>query len=271
MVKCGSCGLEVSDDLENCPNCGNDLNKSEEIVVEVEDSLKCNNCGAELKEGNSFCPKCGNKIESEEKTSLKCENCGSALPDNTLFCSTCGAKVNTVKTVTKKHCPNCGNELDDEATFCDECGSNVFTGEKTKHEVISNASFADKIDLNTIIKPSVIALITSIILSLIGLLIGFSWMSFIIAIILSMGIFSAAIDNEANAVISGLIVGLILGLLENPLVEFMYGSIVAGFYDWFLGGHLILIVVLGIVIAYVSNVYLKDSILKATDNFKGML
>ena len=253
MVKCSSCGLEVSDDLENCPNCGNDLNKSEEIVVEVEDSLKCNNCGAEVDEGISFCPKCGNKIESGEEDSLKCENCGSKIPENTLFCPTCGTKVKTVKTVSKKHCPNCGKELDDNTTFCDKCGANVFTGEKTKHEVVSGNSFVDKIDLNKIIKPSVVALITSIILSLIGLLIGFSWLSFIIAIILSMGFFATAIDNEANAIISGLIVGLILGLLENPLVEFVYGAFVAGFYDGFFGGHLILIVIFGIVMAFVSN------------------
>ena len=28
MVKCNNCGINVSDDLENCPNCGNrDHNK----------------------------------------------------------------------------------------------------------------------------------------------------------------------------------------------------------------------------------------------------
>lgn len=271
MVKCSSCGLEVSDDLENCPNCGNDLIKSDVIEEEVIGPLICNNCGAEVEEGVSFCPKCGNKMESEEETSLKCENCGAELPENTLFCSTCGTKVNKVKKVNKKLCPNCGSEVDDTVTFCNECGANIFTGEKNKQEIVSTNSFVDKIDLNTIIKPSGIALITSIILSLIGLLIGLSWLSFIIAIILSMGFFAAAIDNEANAILSGLIVGLILGLLENPLVEFVFGAFAAGFYEGFLGGHLILIVILGIVMAYVSNVYLKENILNITDNFKGLL
>ena len=263
--------MEVADDVENCPNCGNDMNKSEVMEAEAANPLTCDNCGAELKEGNSFCPKCGDKVETNDENSLKCENCGSPLSENTLFCETCGTKVNTVKKVSNKVCPSCGAELEDCVTFCEECGTNVFTGEKNKQEVSASNSFAEKIDLNEIIKPSVVALITSVILSLIGLLIGFSWLSFIIAIILSMGFFAAAINNEANAVVSGLIVGLVLGLLENPLVEFMYGPFAAGFYDGFFGGHLILIVVLGIVMAYVSNIYLKETILAMTDNFKGML
>ena len=202
---------------------------------------------------------------------MKCGNCGATLPENTLFCSICGTKVNNVQKINKKFCPNCGIEIEDNVTFCEECGTNLVTGEKTKHEVVSTSSFAEKINLNTLIKPSLIALVVALILSFIGLLIGFSWLSFIIAIILSAGFFGAAIDNEANAIVFGLIVGLLLGLLETPLVQFTYGAFVAGFYEGFFGGHLILIVVLGIVMAYISNIYLKETILGITDNFKGML
>ena len=127
-----------------------------------------------------------------------------------------------------------------------------------------------------LIKPDFVViyigtLVVALILSFIGLLIGFSWFSFVIAIILSAGFFGAAMDNEANAIVFGLIVGLILGLLETPLVEFTYGAFVAGFYEGFFGGHLLLIVILGVIMAYVSNMYLKESIRGATDNFKGML
>ena len=273
MVKCKNCGLDVADDMENCPNCGNDLKKSDVVEETVNQQNRCSNCGAELNENNSFCPSCGTKVENENP-SLKCSNCGSDLPENTLFCSVCGTKVANVKKEISqaKTCPNCGVEVvENGITFCPECGSNIFTGEKNKHEMVQVNSIADKINLNSIIKPAIAALILSIILSLIGLLIGFSWVSFIIAIILTAGLFGAAIDNDANSIIFGLIVGLILGLLENPLVEFMYGAFVAGVYDWVLGGHLVLIVILGIVMAYVSNVYLKESILNMTDNFKGML
>lgn len=271
MVKCSNCGLDVSDDLENCPNCGNNLVKSEEIKEVVDTKIVCSNCGAELTENNSFCPSCGIEVKIEEDDSLKCESCGSTLPENTLFCPTCGTKVKHVQKINKRNCPNCGAEIGDNDTFCEECGANVFTGEKNKQELVTTGSFVEKINLNTIIKPSIIALVVALILSFIGLLIGFSWFSFVIAIILSVGFFGAAIDNEANSVVFGFIVGLILGLLETPLVEFTYGAFVAGFYEGFFGGHLVLLVILGIVIAYVSNIYLKETILGLTDNFKGML
>ena len=271
MVKCSNCGLEVSDELENCPNCGNNLVKSEKIK-EVEDNrIVCSNCGAELNENNSFCPSCGTEVKIKEDDSLKCENCGADVPADTLFCPTCGHKVKHIQKVNKKNCPNCGAEIDDNVTFCEECGVNVFTGERNKQELVTAGSFAEKINLNMIIKPSIVALVVSLVLSVIGLLIGFSWFSFVIAIILSAGFFGAAIDNEANAIVFGLIVGLILGLLETPLVEFTYGALVAGFYEGFFGGHLVLIVILGVVMAYVSNIYLKENILGLTDNFKGML
>lgn len=272
MVKCNNCGLDVEDDLENCPNCGNNLLIKSETVNENVSSniLKCNKCGAELKEGNSFCSSCGSKVE--EKRLLKCENCGSELSENTLFCSVCGTKVDNIEKKTKiNKCPNCGAVIEEGTTFCEECGINIFTGMKNKQEFVSQKSFADKINLNILTKPTAIALLVGVVLSVIGLLIGFSWFSFIIAIILSVGFFGAAIDNEANAVVFGLIVGLVLGLLENPLVEFTYGAFVAGVYEGFFGGHLILIVILGIIMAYISNIYLKETILGLTDNFKGML
>jgi uncharacterized membrane protein YvbJ len=246
MVKCSNCGVDVPDDSEICPNCGNSLVKN--------------------KQNNE------QKTEDIKDDVLKCENCGSELSENTLFCSVCGTKVNIVKKQITKACPNCGVPVEEDTTFCPECGANIFTGEKSNLELNSaNKSFSDKIDLNTIIKPTVVALVASIILSLIGLLIGLSWLSFVIAIILSVGFFAAAIDNEANAIIFGLIVGLILGFLENPLVESMYGALVAGFYEGFLGSHLIILVIVGVVVAYISNIYLKESILNITKNFRGML
>ena len=68
-----------------------------------------------------------------------------------------------------------------------------------------------------------------------------------------------------------MIVGLVLGILETPLVEFTYGAFVAGFYEGFFGGHLVLLMILGTITAFISNLYFKNSILSITDNFKGLL
>lgn len=274
MVKCSNCGLDVKNDLKNCPNCGNALIESEDNIQDIKkETLICSNCGEELNENNSFCPSCGDKVEKDH-SNLKCWNCGSELSENTLFCSVCGTKVDNIKNnavKTTKTCPNCGFKVDDDTTFCENCGTNITDGEMNKQEIISQNPFLEKINLNTIIKPSIIALVAAIVLSLFGLLIGFSWFSFIIAIILSAGFFAGTIDNEANAIVFGLIVGLLLGLLENPLVELIFGAFVGGFYDWFYGGHLILIVILGVIVAYASNMYFKENILKIIGNFREIL
>ena len=144
-------------------------------------------------------------------------------------------------------------------------------GKLTKHNAPTSHSSAGKIDFNVLVKPSIIALIVGIILSIIGLGIGFSWYSFVIAVILSAGFFAAAVGNQINAIVFGFIVGLILGLLETPLIEFLFGSFVAGLYQGFLGGHLLIIIIFGVVSAFISNAYFKESILQITDNFKGKL
>ena len=242
MVKCSNCGLEISGDLKYCPNCGSSSINSVEDDSEDADVV------------------------------ITCENCGSQLSETAVFCSVCGSEVNHVKKEDNvKICPNCGNKVDENSTFCDECGSNVFTGDKNKNEVTSNNSFLDRINLNLIIRPTIFALVISVILSVIGLLIGFTWFSFVIAIILSAGFFSGLIDDEANVAVFGFLTGLILGVLENPLVEFVYGAFAAGFYDGLYGGHLLLLIILGVVCAYVSNIYFKDSIRNFVGNFRGML
>ena len=105
MAKCSSCGLEVDETLENCPNCGNDLLNSEEPNENSSvEKIECSNCGAELDKSLSFCPSCGSKVEKEDDV-LRCKECGSELPENTLFCSVCGAKVDAIKKESAKTCP----------------------------------------------------------------------------------------------------------------------------------------------------------------------
>ena len=267
MVKCSRCGVEVADSFDMCPNYGNSLVHSPD---ESENDLTCSNCGAIIKSGADFCSECGEKIEPGG--SNKCESCGTEVPDGVLFCPTCGTKVRQsqpVKPSKQVHvCRNCGFQIEKDVTFCPECGINIFTGEKQQIQNASpNQSFKDKIDLNKVIKPTVVSLIVAIVLSIIGVLIGLTWVSFIIAVVISVGFFAGLINNEANAVISGLCVGLILGILENPIIEFVWGSFAAGVYEWIYGGQILLLIALGIIVAFVSNIYLKKNIQEIVGNF----
>ena len=100
MVKCSNCGLEIDDNFQNCPNCGNDLSKSD-VEVKKEEISTCNSCGAPLKDSDSFCASCGSKVEIEN-SALRCKNCGSELPQNAVFCQVCGAKVELAQIVVGK-------------------------------------------------------------------------------------------------------------------------------------------------------------------------
>lgn len=275
MVKCSRCGVDVDDSWKICPNCGNDLKESHDTMPQTDETVICPKCGNELNPGEKFCSICGTKIEDEP--SNICENCGSEVPENVIFCPTCGSKVAPKEKPSVQICSNCGSELEEDTAFCPECGANIKTGQRntnnlqTTNQSIPNKGFLDKIKLNSILKPTILALIASVILSSIGLLIGLSWVSYIFAIILSCGFFGGLIDNDANAIVSGLFTGLILGLLENPLVQFWYGRLAAGFYEWFFGGQILLLVILGIVCAYISNMYLKENIQNIVARLKGTL
>ena len=275
MVKCSRCGVEVADSFDMCPNCGNSLaNSQEQSAVGSANDLTCANCGAAIIDGSDFCSECGSKVENG--SSNMCDSCGSEVPEGVLFCPTCGTKVKQVqppKAAEQVHiCRNCGFQIEEEVTFCPECGVNILTGEKPEIQSSNkNQGFVDKINFNKIIKPTIVALVAAILLSIIGVWLGLSWVSFIIAILISVGFFAGLIDNEANAVVSGFFVGLILGLLENPIIELVWGSFAAGLYEWVYGGQIIFLIILGVVIAYVSNIYLKKNIQEIAGNFLSWL
>jgi rRNA maturation endonuclease Nob1 len=272
MVKCSRCGVEVADSFDMCPNCGNSLTQSQEPVSEPSGDLTCSNCGAPIKNDADFCSECGTKVE--QNTSNRCDGCGSEVPDGVLFCPTCGRKVRQIQpavTSPQAHtCPNCGFKIEEDVTFCPECGVNLVTGEKSEIQN-KNQSFADKIDINRIIKPTIITAVVAIVLSIIGVAIGLSWISFILAILISVGFFAGLVNNEANAMLSGFFVGLILGLLETPIIAFVWGSFAAGLYEWFYGGQILVLIILAIIMAYISNVYLKDNIRGIAGDFASRL
>ena len=174
MVKCSNCGVDVADSFDLCPNCGNDLHSASGGENVDSSDFSCYKCNSKLKEGVSFCEVCGDQIK---------------YPRIEQFCQNCGFKL----------------AMDDE--FCPQCGNNIGSGEKNINATpVNNKSFIERINIYSIIKPSVFALILASILSVICLIIGFSWFSFILAIFISVGFFAGTIDTDANAVVFGLIV-----------------------------------------------------------------
>lgn len=261
MMKCSNCGSEIKDSTEFCPNCGNKVKSDEKI--------KCSNCGNELNKDATFCPNCGNEV----KNTVKCEKCGNEVSESMEFCPSCGSNLKE-KESGSKYCPKCGSELEEDSIFCIECGMKIDseTSQPQKNVQNVNQSFTDKINFNKIIKPTIIAVIAAILLSIIGVILYVSWIQFIFALIIAVGFFTALMDNEANAMISGLIVGLILGILENPIIEFCWGTYVAIAYEWYFGGQILLLIIIGIIMGYVANVYLKDSVYDFTrKNFSRLL
>ena len=94
-----------------------------------------------------------------------------------------------------------------------------------------------------------------------------SWLSFIFAIIISVGFFAGTIDNDANAIISGITAGIILGILEFPVVSFTFGYFVAGIYEGIFGSNLIILIILGAITGYLSNTFLKENIRSIVDKW----
>ncbi len=253
MVKCSKCGVENKGSSEFCHNCGNKLDDNSK------DTIKCSGCGAVLNNNATFCPKCGKKVDSINV----CKSCGTEIPEGVSFCPNCGTKVDNNQE-NLNTCINCGAPLEAGSIFCPECGSNVETG---KRNVTVNSSkppvnqgFIDRLDLNLIIKPTILAIVFSLILASIGVIIGLSWISFIIAIIITTGFFAGLIEGDANAIVLGLFNGLILGFLENPIIQLWWGIYAAAAYEWYFGSQIILLIILGIIFAYVGNVFFKPNI-----------
>lgn len=279
MVKCDNCGITIPEGMESCPNCGrpapvesdenqeSGTDESQEFKNEEKQEVKseeeqdpeseeqqnsseqtitrtCRNCGARIYSDDVICPLCGNKLDEEEEyEEVKCEKCGTPIPENTHFCPTCGTKVNYQ------------NSVED----------NVNTREE------SNQGIMNKINLVSIIIPAVLALIVSVVLSIIGVWLEFSWYAYIIAIIISVGFFAAPIDNEINATISGFLAGLFLGILETPLIELVYGSFAAWVYEYYVGTHLLTLIVLGVLVAFFSNLFLKKPATNIVTKIKKMM
>jgi len=66
----------------------------------------CKNCGAVIRDGAKFCPDCGSEVEKTKETIIEnrnfCENCGSELNPGDSFCAECGHSKTSTLTAPAK-------------------------------------------------------------------------------------------------------------------------------------------------------------------------
>ena len=197
--------------------------------------------------------------------------------------------------MSKKFCDQCGVEMDVSAKFCASCGAkvdDVVSNDKTATVKVDKAKNDSKnmgfdfsnLNFANILKFGVVGLIIALIIGIIFLNLtwgtistsiyytdtGLTWLSFIIGVIIAVGLLSAHMKDKTEAIIMGLFVGLLTGLLESSIVSMFMGRQFAFWFDTFIGNQALILIVIGVVIAYVGNVYLKDKIhLEIINNYLG--
>ncbi len=130
------------------------------------------------------------------------------------------------------------------------------------------------LDFVSIIKFSLISLICSLVLGLIfynltqfsvfqyGIFAttGLTILAFPFGVLISVGIFSTFMDNKMNAIIMGLIVAVLVSFLQQGFITFAMGRMMGGWFDTYIGNQIVLLVIFGLIGAYIGNTYLKNKI-----------
>lgn len=226
--------------------------------------VKCPNCGREA--DSKFCPNCGEKLDVK----TVCPHCNEEIEENTNFCPECGEEIeekskpkNTSNNKDKKYCPYCSEELDEEdAVFCSNCGEKIEVTENSSDGII------ESIDFKRLIIVSILGFIVTFILGIIfAFIIGLTGqksfgypIALIIAVVLGVSFFASFFKDILNSGLTGIIIGLLFGLLANTCI-----GITTGFkysYELFSGYEIIVFTVIGLILAFISNKFLRNIILK---------
>lgn len=127
-----------------------------------------------------------------------------------------------------------------------------------------------------IIKFTVLALICSIVLGLIFYNLaqftvfqyeyygttGLTVLAFPFAVMISVGLFSAYLENKQDALIMGFIVAVLTGFLQFHVISFVMGNLAGGWFVEFIDNQTLLLIIFAIASSYLGNVYLKKRINK---------
>lgn len=186
------------------------------------------------------------------------------------------------------YCDQCGNEIKENALFCDQCGHEVGTkktikedakidknlnSKETKSNNGNNFEFSN-INFATVVKFSIVGIIIAFILGILfinliwsidflsyysGAKTGLTRMSFIVGVILAVGLLAAHMKNMSESIIMGLIVGLLTGLFESTVISMFLNHFVI-WWGMYVGNQVIILLIAGVVTAFISNKYLKNKV-----------
>lgn len=205
--------------------------------------VKCNNCGVEIADSFELCPNCGNDLKKDENT--KNNDSEKEINGN--------AEVS-------KTCPKCGSTLEDDAEFCSQCGQSLIPIKNDNADILSSIDFV-KVGIFSLIATVVSAILSVIFLAIMNMPnytifnLPFFPLAFYLAIFISVAFFASLQKNYFEGIFLGGIVGILMVILEGFLVSLVldnYG------YEIYFGYHPLEFIIFSLIIAFLSNYFLKD-------------
>ena len=89
---------------------------------------------------------------------------------------------------------------------------------------------------------------------------GLTVLAFPLAVIISVAILAAYMENTIDAIVMGLIVGVLTALFQSPIIFMFMGYLKGSWFDIYIGNQIVLLVISGVAAAYFGNAYLKQRI-----------
>ena len=89
---------------------------------------------------------------------------------------------------------------------------------------------------------------------------GLTVVAFPAAVIISVIILSAYMKTRNDAMVMGLLVGVLTGLLQSEVITLFMGKMKGAWFNDYIGSQVFLLVILGIIAAYLGYSYLKQRI-----------
>lgn len=89
---------------------------------------------------------------------------------------------------------------------------------------------------------------------------GLTVVAFPAAVIISVIILSAYMKTRNDAMVMGLLVGVLTGLLQSWVITLFMGKMKGAWFNDYIGSQVFLLIILGIIAAYLGYSYLKQRI-----------